>query len=194
MLKIKTSHVGACVVIFAVAAGFLAASAFFISAVHAQESDIPEKLIPLAEELGCATKAACASSFTANFSKGLELAEKYDIYNAEQETLAKSFKQEVLAKLVGASEGDFEQKIIEIANNLMKNKPGLAKQLGVDAKEVKAAETIVAELKSVGANLTVCSRPADTLAREELITCLNASRKLAGRADEVSAYIRKKIS
>ncbi len=192
MLKITASRVKTRVVMFAAAAGFLAASALFISAVRAQESDIPQKLLPLAEELGCATRAACASSFTANFSKGLELAEKYNIYNAEQKTLAQSFKQEVLTKLTNVNEADFEQKIIEIANNLMKNKPGLAKQLGVDAKEVKAAETIVAELKSVGANLAVCNRPADTLAREELITCLNASRKLAERADEVEVYISEK--
>ncbi|MFH1181041.1 MAG: hypothetical protein V1705_01360 [bacterium] len=191
MLKTITYRVRIGVLMSVVAVGLLAAPAFFISTVQAQASDISEKLLPLATELGCETKVACASSFTANFSKGLDLAEKYDIYNTEQKTLAKSFKQEVLANLTDVSEGDFEQKIIEIANNLVKNKPSLAKQLGVNAQGVKAAETIVAELKSVGANLTVCSRPADTLAREELITCLNASRKLAERAGEVKTYITK---
>ena len=77
------------------------------------ESEIPENLIPLAEELGCQTKEECAKAFDANFENGIELAEKYKVYSKEQSDIAQSYKQEVISKLSGITEENFEEEIVK---------------------------------------------------------------------------------
>ena len=60
--------------------------------------------------------------------------------------MAKSYKQEVISKLSGLSEENFEEEIVKIAKELLK-KPKLAKSFQLDKDAVSAAETIVAEVK-----------------------------------------------
>lgn len=154
-------------------------------------SDIPQELVPLAQELGCKSKTECAATFESNFEKGLELAEKYKVYDIDptKKQLVQTYKQEVLIKLQNIKEEDFEKQIIEIANSILKNKPTLARQLSIDRNTILAAETIVTEVKNAGVTLDVCSRPANSLAKEQLLSCLNVGQKLAERPEIVKAYI-----
>ena len=142
------------------------------------ETNIPENLAPLAAELNCQTKEECAKAFDSNFEKGIELAEKYQVYSKEQSDMAQSYKQEVISKLSGLSEENFEEEIVKIAKELLK-KPKLAKSFQLDKDAVSAAETIVAEVKNAGVDVDICSQSAETLSREQLIGCLEASKKLA---------------
>ena len=111
------------------------------------ETEIPENLAPLVAELNCQTKEECAKAFDSNFEKGIELAEKYQVYSKEQSDMAQSYKQEVISKLSGLSEENFEEEIVKIAKELLK-KPKLAKSFQLDKDAVSAAETIVAEMKT----------------------------------------------
>ena len=104
-------------------------AAFSFQLVLAQ-SAIPENLAPLAAELNCQTKEECAKAFDSNFEKGIELAEKYQVYSHEQSDIAQSYKQEVLSKLSGLSEENFEEEIVKIAKELLKN-PKLAKSFSL---------------------------------------------------------------
>ena len=157
-------------------AGFFGGGFFFQFALA--ETNIPENLAPLAAELNCQTKEECAKAFDSNFEKGIELAEKYQVYSKEQSDMAQSYKQEVISKLSGLSEENFEEEIVKIAKELLK-KPKLAKSFQLDKDTVSAAETIVAEVKNAGVDVDICSQSAETLSREQLIGCLEASKKLA---------------
>ncbi|TAN58306.1 hypothetical protein EPN15_01465, partial [Patescibacteria group bacterium] len=170
----------------------LLAIAFSFHSVFAQENDIPKDLQSLAQELGCQTKEDCAAAFDSNFEKGLDLAEKYKVYDKEQSEIAKSYKQEVISKLSNITDENFEEEIIKIAKGIL-SKPKAAKSLQLDKGAVTAAETIVKEVKNAGTNIGVCSRKADTLSREELIDCLEASKQLAKKGDIVEKYIPKGI-
>src|SRR3989338_5248183 len=130
------------------------------------ESEIPENLVPLAEELGCQTKEECAKSFDSNFDKGIELADKYQVYRKEE--------------------------IVKIGKELLKN-PKLAKSFQLDKDSVSASETIVAEVKNAGVGVDICSQSAETLSREQLIGCLEASKKLAKKSAIVQKYIPKGV-
>ena len=156
------------------------------------ESEIPENLIPLAEELGCQTKEECAKAFDANFENGIELAEKYKVYSKEQSDIAQSYKQEVISKLSGITEENFEEEIVKIAKELLKN-PKLAKSFQLDKDSVNAAETIVTEVKNAGVGVDICNRSTETLSREQLIGCLEASKKLAKKSAIVQKYIPKGV-
>ena len=166
--------------------------AFTQAGAQTEDGGIPENLMPLAQELGCETQEECAKSFDSNFEKGIELAEKYKVYSAEQQKIAQSFRQEVISKLIGVGDDNFEEEILKIAQEILK-KPILAKTLQVDKEEVKAVQTIITEVKNAGVNVGVCSRPANSLSREELISCLEASKKLAEQSGIVEKYIPKGI-
>ena len=155
------------------------------------ETNIPENLAPLAAELNCQTKEECAKAFDSNFEKGIELAEKYQVYSKEQSDMAQSYKQEVISKLSGLSEENFEEEIVKIAKELLK-KPKLAKSFQLDKDSVSAAETIVAEVKNAGMDVDICSQSAEELSREQLIGCLEASKKLAKKTS-VQKYIPKGV-
>ena len=165
---------------------------FSFHSALAQENSIPENLAPLAQELGCQTKEECAKAFDSNFEKGLELAEKYKVYDKEQSEIAASYKQEVISKLSGLTEENFEEGIIKIAKDIL-SKPKAAKSLQLDKGAVAAAETIVKEIKDAGTDVDVCSRPADALSRGELISCLEASKKLAKKGNILEKYVPKGI-
>ena len=151
------------------------------------ETEIPENLAPLAQELRCQTKEECAKVFDSNFEKGIELAEKYQVYSKEQSDIAQSYKQEVISKLSGLSEENFEEEIVKIAKELLK-KPKLAQSFQLDKDTISAAETIVAEVKSAGVGVDICSQSAEALSREQLIGCLEASKKLAKKPAFRSIY------
>src|SRR3989344_4412359 len=156
------------------------------------ESEIPGNLVPLADELGCQTKEECAKAFDSNFEKGIELAEKYQVYSKEQSDIAKSYKQEVISKLSNITQENFEEEIVKIAKELLKN-PKLAKSFQLDKDSVNASETIVAEVKNAGVGVDICSQSAETLSREQLIGCLEASKKLAKKSAIVQKYIPKGV-
>ncbi|MDO8664355.1 MAG: hypothetical protein Q7K44_02285 [Candidatus Liptonbacteria bacterium] len=175
---------------------FIVAGLFTAAVVFAQTvtSDIPQDLLPVAKELGCDTKAACEMAFSANLSKGIEIAERHKVYdkNPEIKKLASTFKQEVLSKLTLATEGNFEETIVKIAKDLIQKQPSLAEQLSVTSQEVNAADTIVKEVKKEGVDLSICRKPADSLTREQLVSCLNATKRLAEQKDTVKTYITDK--
>ena len=175
---------------------FLATGLFMAAAVFAQTaaSDIPKDLLPVAQELGCNTKAACETAFNGNLTKGIEIAERYKIYdkNPEIKKLASTFRQEVLSKLASVTEGNFEETIVKIAKDLIEKQPSLAKQLSVTSQEVTAADTIVKEVKKQGVDLSICRQSADSLTREQLVACLNATKNLAEQKDTVKTYISDK--
>ena len=156
------------------------------------ESEIPQNLVPLANELGCQTKEECAKAFDSNFEKGIELAEKYQVYSKEQSDIAQSYKQEVISKLSNITEENFEEEIVKIAKELLK-KPNLAKTFQLDKDTVNAAETIVTEVKNAGVGVDICNQSAETLSREQLIGCLEASKKLAKKSAIVQKYIPKGV-
>jgi len=172
-------------------ASFLAVFSFQLALAG---SEIPENLAPLANELGCQTKEECAKAFDSNFEKGIELAEKYQVYSKEQSDIAKSYKQEVISKLSNITEENFEEEIVKIAKELLK-KPNLAKTFQLDKDTVTAAETIVAEVKNAGVGVDICSQSAETLSREQLIGCLEASKKLAKKTNivQIQKYIPRGV-
>ncbi|MBI5732270.1 MAG: hypothetical protein HY982_02840, partial [Candidatus Magasanikbacteria bacterium] len=173
--------------------GILCLGLIWIQSVSAQTaaSDIPPELTMMAQELGCASQTQCAAAFDKNFQKGLELAEKYKVYDADpaKKQLAQSFKKEVIARLESAGAENFEEEVIKLASELLKNKPTLARQLSVDRQSVRAAETIANEVKNAGVNINVCSQPASSLTREQLESCLGAAQKLSERKDTVKVYV-----
>ncbi|NUQ57341.1 MAG: hypothetical protein HUT38_02560 [Candidatus Paceibacter sp.] len=154
--------------------------------------DIPQELLPLAQELGCASRDECEKAFNNNFEKGLELAEKHKVYGEEQRKIALSFKQEVIARLSAAAEENFDEMIVKIANDILK-KPTVAKTLKIDKEEVRAAETIVTEIRNAGVSTDICSRPAESLTREQLISCFEASKKLAKQSKIVERYMPRGV-
>ena len=164
--------------------------AFFLQFALA-ESAIPENLASLANELGCQTKEECAKAFDSNFEKGIELAEKYQVYSKEQSDIAKSYKQVVVSKLSNITEENFEEEIVKIAKELLKN-PKLAKSFQLNKNSITAAETIVTETKNAGVGVDICNQPAEALSREQLIGCLEASKKLA-KTNFVQKYIPKGV-
>ena len=89
-----------------------------------------------------------------------------------------SYKQEVISKLSGLSEENFEEEIVKIAKELLKSR-NCTKSFQLDKDAVSAAETIVAEVKNAGVDVDICSQFTETLSREQLIGCLEASKKLA---------------
>ncbi|MBI2514668.1 hypothetical protein HYV91_00545 [Candidatus Wolfebacteria bacterium] len=173
--------------------GILFVGLIWIQSVSAQTaaSDIPPELTMMAQELGCVSRAQCAAAFDQNFEKGLEIAEKYKVYDKDpvKKELAQSFKKEVISRLEQAGDENFEEEVIKLASELLKNKPGLARQFGVTSQAVRAAETIASEVKSAGVNINICTQPASSLTREQLESCLNAAQKLSGRKDAVKVYV-----
>ena len=115
----------------------------------------------MAAELNCQTKEECAKALIP-IEKGIELAEKYQVYSKEQSDIAKSYKQEVISKLSGLSEENFEEEIVKIAKKLLKKPGKLAKSFQLDKDAVSAAETIVAEMKNAGVDVDICSQSAET--------------------------------
>jgi hypothetical protein len=173
--------------------GVLAAGFLMTSAVFAQTSGevggIPDALQSLAEELGCNSKVDCEAAFSADPARGIDLATKHNVYDENQLELAQTFKSQVLDELSNIDPATIHEKIIEIAERLVRDNPALAERFSVQPKKVDAARTIVNEVKSAGADLSVCSKSADSLTRTQLISCLNASKKLAGQRDTVSEYV-----
>ncbi|PCI20314.1 hypothetical protein COB64_02195 [Candidatus Wolfebacteria bacterium] len=168
-----------------------------LSFAHAQEatvqqtSDIPDSLTQLAQELNCSTKIECAAAFDADFEKGLELIDKYDIYRNDEDkkALAQSYKDEVLSQLSNIAEENLDETIIEIAANILKSKPELAEKFNLNIEKVEAAGTVILQVKNAGVNISVCRNPAETLSRDQLVRCLNASKNLVQYADVIEDYI-----
>jgi len=157
-----------------------------------QGEEIPQNLQPLAKELGCSTKAECSTAFEQNFEHGLELAEKYNAYaNPEQKKLAESYKKEVISKLSSIKDENVEEEIVKIAREILSKNKDLAKKLAVTNENVRAAETIVTEIKNAGGNLDLCSKPANSLSKEDLIICFEASKQLSKKAETIQTYISK---
>jgi hypothetical protein len=146
-------------------------------------------LARVAAALGCTTKESCKAACDANLGKCIDLSQTHKAYSTAEAQLAQSYKKEVLEKLSGVRAEEFEETVITIAEALVKAKPTLARQLAVTTTQVEAAKAIVTEVRGAGVDLSVCSRPADTLAREELVKCLEASKKLAAKAEIVKAYV-----
>ncbi len=169
------------------AAGLLFATAAF--AQTASSNDISPELTSLAQDLGCNSKEACEAAFEADFSRGIELAVKHDVYDQETQKLAQTFKQEVLANLANVKSENFEEKFVEIAQAMISQKPNLARLLNLNKEEVEAAKVIVTQIKEEGVNLELCRKPAESLTKEQLIACLNASNKLAENKTVVKSYI-----
>src|SRR3989344_7183834 len=154
-------------------------------------ADIPEKLVPLAQELGCQTSNECALKFDANIEQGIALAQKYNIYTPEQEKVASTFKTEVLEKLNAVSQDNFEEEILILANKILKEKPALAKTMGVTRQTVSAAETIINTVKEAGVDIRTCQKSPEDLSREQLISCVKAGNNLQNKGTSVGAYIPK---
>jgi len=154
-------------------------------------TDIPQELVSLAQDLGCQTSSECAEKFDANIEQGIALAQKYDIYTPEQEKLANTFKTEVLARLSTASGDNFEEEILALANKILKEKPALAKTMGVTRQGVTAAETIVNTVKEAGVDIQTCQKSPEDLSREQLISCVKAGNNLQNKGTSVGAYIPK---
>ena len=154
-------------------------------------ADIPEKLVPLAQELGCQTSNECALKFDANIEQGIALAQKYNIYTPEQEKVASTFKTEVLEKLNAVSQDNFEEEILILANKILKEKPALAKTMGVTRQTVSAAETIINTVKEAGVDIRTCQKSPEDLSREQLIACVKAGNNLSNKGTSVEDYIPK---
>ena len=165
------------------------ASLLFAFSVMAAE--IPPELVSLAKDLGCQTKVECAQKFNANLGQGIALAQKYNIYTPEQQKVAVSFKTEVLEKLSGVSQDNFEEEILVLANKILKEKPALAKTMGVTKQGVSAAETIINTVKSAGVDIRTCQKSPEDLSREELIACVKAGNELSNKGTAVENYIPK---
>ncbi|MEK7128595.1 MAG: hypothetical protein AAB933_03480, partial [Patescibacteria group bacterium] len=154
-------------------------------------ADIPKELVSLAEDLGCQTKVECAAKFNADIEQGIVLAQKYDIYTPEQEKVATSFKTEVLERLRGVSQDDFEGEILALANKILKEKPALAKTMSLTRQTVNAAETIINTVKDAGVSIQTCQQSPEDLSREQLIACVKAGNNLSNKGTAVGEYIPK---
>ena len=153
---------------------------------------IPSNLTSLAQDLGCATKTECSEKFEENFEQGMILAEKHNVYNAEQKTLATVFQKEVLAKLSATTNQDnFEEELVILAREILNKKPALAKQIGFTKQQVEATETIIQTVKDAGVNMQTCKQSPETLSREQLIACVKAGNDLSGKEKSVEQYISK---
>src|SRR3989338_8453254 len=152
--------------------------AFSFGVAYAQTADIPAELVSLAKDLGCQSKAECAEKFNTNIEQGITLAQKYDIYTPEQEKVDGAFKAEVLERLRGVSQNNFEQEILALANKILKDKPALAK-------------TITNTIKDAGVDIRTCQKSPENLSREELIACVKAGNNLSGKGTSVGDYIPK---
>ncbi len=153
--------------------------------------DIPPELVPLAQDLGCQTSTECAEKFDANIEQGIALAQKYDIYTPEQKKLASTFKTEVLERLSAVSQDNFEEEILALADKILKEKPALAKTMGVTRQAVSAAETIVDTVKNAGVDIRTCQKSPEDLSREQLIACVKAGNDLSNKGKSVEDYIPK---
>ena len=162
-----------------------------IAGAQSETADIPADLAGVAQELQCASRAACEAACNANLFKCIEVSDRLNVYSSEVDELAASFKQEVLNKLTNVSDENFEDRIIEIARELLRKSPQLAKRLDVDSAKVTAAETIFKEVKNAGVDLGVCSQPAESLSREQLIGCVTASKRLVENSETFKPYIRE---
>lgn len=154
-------------------------------------TDIPQELVSLAQDLGCQTTAQCAEKFDANLEQGIILAQKYDIYTPEEKKLAATFKTEVLERLRTVSQDNFEEEILALANKILKEKPALAKTMGVTRQEVNNAETIINTVKNAGVDIGICQKSPEDLSREQLIACIKASNDLSSKEKVVGDYIPK---
>src|SRR3989338_5741631 len=154
-------------------------------------TDIPPELVRLAQDLGCETSALCAEKFDANIEQGIALAQKYDSYTREQEKLAATFKTEVLERLRTANQDNFEEEILALADKILREKPALARTMGVTRQAVNAAETIISTVKDAGVNLRTCQKSPEDLSREQLIACVKASSNLSSKEKAVGDYIPK---
>ena len=154
-------------------------------------ADIPEELVPLAKDLGCQTSAQCAEKFDANIETGIALAQKYDIYTPEQEKVAATFKTEVLERLRGVNQDNFEEEILALANKILKEKPALARTMSLTRQGVNAAETIINTVKDAGVDIATCQKSPEDLSREQLIACVKASNNLSSKGTLVGDYIPK---
>ena len=157
----------------------------------AVSADVPKELVSLAQDLGCQTKAECAEKFDANIEQGITLAQKYDIYTPEQEKVATTFKTEVLERLRGVSQDNFEEEILALANKILKEKPALAKTMSLTRQTVNVAETIINTVKEAGVNIQTCQKSPEDLSREQLIACVKASNNLSSKGTTVGDYIPK---
>ncbi len=154
-------------------------------------ADIPKELVSLAQDLGCQTKVQCAEKFNADIEQGIALAQKYDIYTPEQKKVAATFKAEVLERLRGVSQENFEQEILVLANKILKEKPALAKTMSLTKQTVNAAETIINTVKDAGVDIRICQKSPEDLSREQLIACVKAGNNLSGKGTAVGEYIPK---
>ncbi len=155
-------------------------------------ADVPKELVSLAQDLGCQTKIECAEKFDANLEQGIILAQKYDLYTPEQEKVAATFKTEVLERLRGVSQDNFEEEILALANKILSEKPALARTMSLTRQTVKAAETIINTVKDAGVDVRICQKSPENLSREQLIACVKASSDLSNKGTLVRDYIPKK--
>ncbi|MEK7479463.1 MAG: hypothetical protein AAB634_02955, partial [Patescibacteria group bacterium] len=115
-----------------------------VSGALAQVSDIPANLEEMARELGCTTKIECEQVFDHQFEKGVELAEKYNVYtDPAKRALAETYKKEIISKLSNVDDKNLEEEILKIAKDIVAKNKTLAKKLGVTSDSVNAAETAV---------------------------------------------------
>src|SRR3989344_524639 len=139
----------------------------------AQESpnDIPPQLQALADRIGCDSQVTCKEAFNTNFTQAIEIADELGVYNADpqKKELAQSFKDEVLTQLQDVSQEEFEQKIVAIARDIVNRNKDLADKFSINERKVGAAELIVDEAKQAGVSVEICSRPANSLTKEELL-------------------------
>ena len=154
-------------------------------------AEIPSELVQLAKELDCQTTTECAEKFDANIEQGIALAQKYDIYNAEEKKVAETYKTEVLERLRGVSQDNFEKEILVLANKILKEKPALARTIGVTRQAVDTAETIINTVKSAGVDVRTCQKSPEDLSRQQLIACVKAGGDLSNKEKSVGDYIPK---
>src|SRR3989338_6746482 len=169
----------------------LISSIAFAQTESVASADIPPELVRLAQDLGCASSAECAEKFDANIETGIALAQKYDIYTPEQEKVAATFKTEVLERLRGVNQDNFEEEILALANKILKEKPALARTMSLTRQGVNAAETIINTVKDAGVDIATCQKSPEDLSREQLIACVKASNNLSSKGTLVGDYIPK---
>ncbi len=169
----------------------LALDSVFSILVFAQmvpSSDIPPELVSLAAELGCKSQASCEKAFNNNLKLGVGLAQKYGVYdnNPETKKLANTFKTHVLSQLTSAE--NFEEEIIKIAENIIKNK-SIARQLDLDQKNVTASKIIITSINNTGVDLSICRKTAESLTDQQLGACVRASKNLVRNKALIKGYI-----
>ncbi|MBI3459217.1 hypothetical protein HY061_03085 [Candidatus Azambacteria bacterium] len=179
-----------------IVSGFLllAVVVFFTVIVFVKNTnatEIPPELVLLAQDLNCNSKEACEIAFGADLGQGIKLAEKHNLYDKETKKLAQTFKTEVLSKLTSIASENFDEEFVKIAKTMISKKPALSRLLNLDKQEVAAAEVIITQIKEEGVSLKICSQPAESLTREQLVACLKASNKLTENKPIVRSYISK---